>query len=86
MPWYIGFTPQAEKQLKKLDKLIQSRIKKAVYEKLIVNPNLYLIPLLGDKTGFYKFRVGDYRLLCHKNQEKLIVTFVKVKHRKDAYT
>jgi mRNA interferase RelE/StbE len=44
-----------------------------------------LIPLLGDKSGFYKFRVGDYRLLCAKEDDKYIITVVKVKHRKEVY-
>lgn len=85
MKWTLEFSKKAEKQFKKLDKTIQSRIKKAVLERLIINPKLALIPLIGDKVGFYKFRVGDYRLLCSKDDEKLYVLVVKVKHRKEVY-
>lgn len=38
MTWRFEFSQKAQKQLKKLDDEIQSRIKKAVYEKLVVNP------------------------------------------------
>jgi mRNA interferase RelE/StbE len=64
---------------------VKLRIKKYILEKLIINPKLYLIPLLGDKSGFYKFRVGDYRLLCVREDLKYIITVVKVKHRKEVY-
>ena len=85
MTWTFEFSKKAEKQFKKLDDAIQSRIKKAVLERLVVNPKLTLIPLTGDKTGLYKFRVEDYRLLCSRNDEKLHVLVVKVRHRKEVY-
>lgn len=85
MAWTFEFLKKAQKQFDKLDSETQSRIKKAVYERLIVNPKIHLIPLSGDKSGLYKFRVGDYRLLCAKNDNELIVLVVKVKHRKEVY-
>lgn len=85
MSWTFEFSKQAEKQFKKLDAVIQLRIKKAVLERLIVNPKLALIPLTGDRSRFYKFRVGDYRLLCSRDDQKLYVLLVKIKHRKEAY-
>ncbi len=73
MSWEIVFTKKAQKQINDLDKVIQSRIKKSILEKLAVNHILYLEPLTGDLGEFYKFRVGDYRLICRKETEKLIV-------------
>lgn len=81
----IIFEKKAEKQFYKLNRDIQERLTKAIDEKLAVNPKKYLIPLSGDKAGFYKFRVGNYRLLCSKNDEKLNILVVKVKHRKEVY-
>jgi mRNA interferase RelE/StbE len=83
--WTIEFSKKAEKQFKKLDNTVQTRIKKAVLERLVINPNLALLPLTGDKVGLYKFRVGDYRLLCSKYDEELYILVVKVKHRRDIY-
>ena len=85
MTWTFEFSKKAEKQFKKLDDIIQSRIKRAVFERLVTNPKLALIPLTGDKSNLYKFRVGDYRLLCLRDDEKLHVLVIKVKHRKDVY-
>jgi mRNA interferase RelE/StbE len=85
MDWKIEFTKQSQKKFNSLDSSVKLRIKKYILEKLIINPKLYLIPLLGDKSGFYKFRVGDYRLLCVREDLKYIITVVKVKHRKEVY-
>ena len=85
MTWTFEFSKKAEKQFKKIDDQIPSRIKKAVFERLVVNPKLALVPLTGDKAGLYKFRVGDYRLLCSRDDIKLHVLVLKVKHRREVY-
>jgi len=81
----VSFEKRAKKQFYNLSRQIQERIVKAINEKLTANPHLHLIPLRGDMTGLYKFRVGDYRLLCAKKDEKLCILVVKVKHRKEVY-
>ena len=81
----IIFEKKAKKEFCKLSHDIQLRIKKVINEKLLSNPDLYLIPLLGDKSGYYKFRVGDYRLLCKKQDKKLIIIVLKIKHRREVY-
>lgn len=83
--WTFAFSKKAQKQFDKLDTHIQSRIKEAVLQKLVINPKQHLIHLAGDKAGLYKFRVGDYRLLCSKDDDQFYVLVVRVKHRRDAY-
>ena len=85
MNWKIILTSKAQKQINGLDKQDQSRIKKAILEKLMVNPDYFLEPLTGDFTGFFKFRVGDYRLICSKENEKLTIIIVEMGHRKEVY-
>ncbi|GAW86709.1 mRNA interferase RelE/StbE [Bathymodiolus platifrons methanotrophic gill symbiont] len=81
----IEFGQRAKKQFYKLSREVQERLTKAIDEKLSVNPKEYLIPLAGNKAGLYKFRVGDYRLLCSRDDEELHVLVVKVKHRREVY-
>ena len=81
----IVFQPKAKKQFYKLNREAQTRITKAIDDKLSINPKSALIPLMGDKSGLYKFRVGDYRLLCSRDDDKLHVLVIKVKHRRDVY-
>ena len=85
MIWKVEFTSLAIKQLSCLDRSIQARIKKDISTKLAQNPDFYLKSLLGDKSDLCKFCVGNYRLLCKKDGEKLIITVVKVAHRKEVY-
>jgi mRNA interferase RelE/StbE len=85
MSWQIIFTRKAQKQINDLDKPTQLRIKKAIIEKLLTNPAAYLETLVGDLGGYYKFRVGDYRLICTKEDEKLIVIVIELGHRREVY-
>ena len=49
------------------------------------NINLKQIPLVGEFVGYYKFRVGDYRLICSKEDDKLVVIVVEIGHRREVY-
>ncbi len=40
---------------------------------------------MGNLSEFWKYRVGDYRLICRIQDEKLIVVVVKVGHRREVY-
>ncbi|OFW81005.1 MAG: hypothetical protein A2887_01870 [Alphaproteobacteria bacterium RIFCSPLOWO2_01_FULL_40_26] len=84
--WQIHFTKKAEKDFSKLTPEIRKRIDRAIVEKLQTAPEKYLVPLAGDLTGFYKFRVGDYRLLCAREGVQLVVTVVRVAHRREVYS
>ena len=83
--WQLEFTKKAEKEFAKLTPEIRKRIDKAILEKLLIAPDQHLIPLVGELSGFYKFRVGDHRLLCHKEGTRLVITVVKVAHRREVY-
>ncbi len=67
----IIFEKKAKKQFYQLSRDVQERLTKAIDEKLAVNPKEHLTPLSGDKAGFYKFRVGNCRLLCLRDDNKL---------------
>ena len=79
------FTKKASKEFLKLDKNAQKLIKSAIKERLEKDPEKYLKRLVSDKKEFYKFRVSSYRLICHKNNEGILILILKVGHRKDIY-
>ena len=81
----IIFSTRAQKEWGKLDRVIQKRIDAAIEEKLEKAPEKYLISLTGSLHGLYKFRVGDYRLICKKEEEKLVILVVSVQHRREVY-
>ena len=73
----------AEKFLKKINAKEQERI----IEKLRLlkeNPHLG-IPLIGDLSGLWKLRIGDYRAIYKIEKEKLIAFVLKIGHRKNVY-
>jgi mRNA interferase RelE/StbE len=85
MSWQIIFTKRAEKDFKSLSQEVKKTIAKAINTKLLKDPNSALIPLTGKLKGIYKFRVQNYRILCEKRSETLIIIVIKIGHRKEVY-
>ncbi len=79
----VEFSEKAAKQLARLPGNIQQSIVKAIEERMLVDPDSYLSRLSGHMGSFYRFRVGNYRLLCLKREEEIFV--MAVGHRKDIY-
>ncbi|MCY4378246.1 MAG: type II toxin-antitoxin system RelE/ParE family toxin [Candidatus Dadabacteria bacterium] len=79
----MEFSEKAVKQFAELPRNIQQNIVKAIEEKLLVNPDFYLSRLSGHMGSFYRFRVGNYRLLCLRRDEEIFVMVLG--HRKDIY-
>ncbi len=78
----IEFTPLAEKQFLKLERLMQERIKNSL-ERAKSNPFIYFFKLSG--VDFYRMRVGDYRVIADIDQGKLLILVVKVGKRENVY-
>ena len=87
MVWTIEIARTAEKQIKKLDRPAQQSIVRSLRERLQAadNPRQWGKPLPGDKRGLWRYRVGDYRLICDIQDEKITVLILEVAHRKDVY-
>lgn len=84
--WKVSFTYEADKALAKLDKPIRERIRKLARDlETISNPRLRGEPLVGNLSEFWKYRVGDYRLICRIQDDKLLVLVVKIGHRSNIY-
>ncbi len=86
MAWTVEYKKSTQKQLRKLDVQIADRIL-ADMEHFVAqsDPRASASPLTGNWQGFWRFRLGDYRAICHIDEGKLIVLVVKVGHRKDIY-
>ena len=84
--WKVKFAEKAEKQFSKLPRNIKENIAKAIREKLLVDPDLYLSRLSGPMRSYYKFRVTDYRLMCLKLDKKLIITVISIGRRINIYS
>jgi len=82
MTFEITFSDSALKQLKKLDKKVQERIIKAL-ERIRIRPEAFITKLVGYPG--YKLRIGEYRVLLNIDRGKLLISVLKVGHRKNIY-
>lgn len=71
----------------KLDKQTQKRIISFLEEKLegAINPGMEGKALKGNGTELWRYRVGDYRLICQINDMIVTVLVVSIGHRKEIY-
>ena len=82
----IEYTETARKQLKKLDKTIQKRILDYMDEvALLENPRSRGKALVENMRGLWRYRVGDYRVICEIQDSKIIIAVLKIGHRKNIY-
>ena len=79
----IEYAPAASKQFARLDKPI---IKKYMSEIAILdNPRARGKGLTSNLSGLWRYRVGDYRILCRIRDDKLIITVIEIEHRSTVY-
>ena len=71
--------------LKRLPKHEGLRIKRKVDEHLAVAPDRLGEPLQGSFKGFHRYRVGNYRVIYEIHKEAVVITVIRVGHRKDVY-
>jgi mRNA interferase RelE/StbE len=85
--WRIEWDEQAVEEAKKLDRIALKRIIRYLEERIAPskNPRDFGKPLRGEKLGVWRYRVGDYRILCHIEDEKVTVLIISVGHRKNVY-
>lgn len=87
MIWKVEIDDRARKELRKLDPSAQKLILRYLRERIATetDPRRYGKPLGADKSGLWRYRVGDYRLLCQIEDDKVVVLVLKVGHRKNVY-
>lgn len=85
--WTIIFSEEASETFLKLDKNIQRMIQNWMAKHLMNtnDPRLFGKPIKGNFKGFWRYRVGDYRLICNIKDYVLTIYIVSVGHRKDIY-
>lgn len=88
MAWQIEFDDASKKDLAKLDKQIARRITEFLRERVAVldDPRSIGEALKGSKLGaFWKYRVGDYRIIASIEDGALRILIVKIGNRKEVY-
>jgi mRNA interferase RelE/StbE len=83
--WEIQYTKSAWDEINALDNSVKKIIKKVIEDKLMVDPLKYGLPLRRSLSGFFKLRVGDYRIIYKIENKEVIVLVISVGHRRDVY-
>ena len=84
MSYVIKYHPDVKvKDIPELDYAIKQRIKKAIETKLSKAPQDYGEPLRKTLKGYWKLRVGDYRIIFRISNDKVFI--LGIKHRKEVY-
>ena len=87
MKYNVIYTEKALKSLKKLDKSVLTMIKAWIDKNLIgtKDPRQHGKGLTANRSGQWRYRVGDYRILAEIQEDKLVILVVEVGHRKNIY-
>lgn len=87
MMYRVEFTDAAKKQLKKLDKHTSALIIGWIRKNLegCSNPRIHGKGLTANRSGQWRYRVGDYRLIAEIEDDKIVILILNIGHRRDIY-
>ena len=87
MAWRIRLSETAKKYLTKLDKPESRKITRFLRERIeaLENPRSLGKALSGRLGSFWRYRVGDYRIICDIRDKELVVLVIRIGNRKDIY-
>ena len=87
MKYEVEYTPRAVKELKKLDKYTAALIIGWIEKNLVgcKDPRLHGKGLTANRSGQWRYRVGDYRIIAEIMDEKIIILVLTIRHRRDVY-
>ena len=82
----IEYAPKAGKQFSSLDKPIQNRIKRYMSEiAALGNPRSRGKALSSNLAGLWRYRLGNFCILCRIHDDKLVITVIEIDHRSTVY-
>lgn len=83
----VELSERFKKEFRKLDKYTQKMIRAWMNNNLVYceNPRWTGKALKGDRKGKWRYRIGDYRLICQIDDDKLVVLALNIGHRKEIY-
>jgi mRNA interferase RelE/StbE len=88
MAWQIELSHLAEKNLDQLDRQAARRILAFLFERIapLESPRMLGEALTGSRLGnLWRYRVGDYRIICDLEDQILRVVVVRIGHRREVY-
>ncbi len=85
MGWEVAYHPQVADDLEAVPANMRARIRKAIEDRLLTEPDKYGERLRRDLAGAWKLRVGDYRVVFDLDPDGERVTVLLIAHRRRVY-
>ena len=87
MSWHVKFTASALKDLKKMDRYTAALILGWIRKNLegCENPRVHGKGLTANRSGQWRYRVGDYRILAEIQDGELLILVIGAGHRREIY-
>ena len=87
MVWTVEYSAKALKALRRIDKSTQQRIVDYMDERVATHPHPLTLakPMVGEWKGYWRYRVGDYRLICTIEDHKMVILVIELGHRSEIY-
>ena len=87
MQYKVDYAKSAIKNLKSLDRPVRQMILNWIERNLIdcSNPRQHGKALVGNHSGKWRYRVGDYRIIADILDDKIVILVLNVGHRKEVY-
>ncbi|XGA32955.1 type II toxin-antitoxin system RelE/ParE family toxin [Virgibacillus sp. CBA3643] len=87
MEYQVRFEKRAQKTLKKMDKHQAGMIMAWIKKNLVgtTDPRMYGKGLTANRAGEWRYRVGDYRIIAHIDDELITILILEIGHRRDIY-
>ena len=87
MVWRIEFHPDAAKELRRLDRPTAARIVRTLETRVATldDPRMLGAVLKGEHAGYWRWRIGDYRVVARIVDERITILIVRVGHRREVH-
>ncbi len=87
MSYSVETTARFDKEFKKLDRYTQKMIKAWIEKNLVdcTDPRVHEKGLTANRSGQWRYRIGDYRLICLIEDDRLVILALTIGHRSDIY-
>ena len=87
MAWTIEYLAAVRRSMRKLDRQIADRIVRFMDERVATaeDPRELGKALVGIPEKLWRYRVGDYRVICEIHDRRVVIVVVDVGHRSDVY-
>ncbi len=85
--WSLQFSKRADKQLAKMDPGVRRIILSWLLKNIdgCEDPRAHGKGLVSNRSGEWRYRIGDYRVLCEIRDKDLVVLAIEVGHRREVY-